>query len=361
MKIAFFGSAYSFDYHHIGGTDSIARRLGYELVRRGEKVDFVHFDAPWKKEIDTPVGIHLRYCSTFVDGLQALAGRYDHVVTIYVPPRQRLAYASFRHREARRTQFHLLYAGWPESWVKRELLFLESRLAPYNGYLFCVSPRQHRYVSQWSKRALLLLPPVPEEYFLSLQDKPRHDRMNIVYLGRVDSGKGIAMAIALFKYLGRSTEFESRICGYPWKHNPESMRLHNELLAQDDIFYTPTDFTAYSPKVDDKVHEILRETDVLFLPYDKLSSTIDTPLVLLEGIAHLCAVVTRPLGNLPEIYGTKEWMLDEMTDHRRVKRLLRELAEGLAEERHRLIRRNRELKFNLDHVVEQFCEALQNV
>lgn len=361
MMIAVFGRHSSFDYYHIGGVDSFARRLGCELARRGEQVDFVHFDAPEQRQEDTPEGIRLRYCRTLRDGLQALAGRYDHVVTIYVPPRQRLAYARFRYREAKRTRFHLLYAGWPESRVKRELLFLESRLAPYNGYLFCVSPRQQRYVSKWSKRAILLLPPVPEDYFLRPEEKPAHDRLRIVYMGRVDPGKGIATATALFKHLQKSGELEARIYGYPWKHDPESMRLHNQLLAQDDVLYEPTDFTGYSPTLDAKVHEILRETDVLFLPYDKLSSTIDTPLLLLEGMAHLCAVVTRPLGSIPEIYGTTKWMLDDLTDHCRVERLFRELAEGLAEERQRLVKRNQELKFGVRDVVDQFCEALRSV
>jgi glycosyltransferase involved in cell wall biosynthesis len=359
MKLAIFGLCGSFDYHHIGGMDSIVRRLGRELVRRGEEVDFVHFGAPQENEEDTPEGIRLRYCRTFKDGLRALAGHYDNVLTIYVRPRQRLAFARFRQREAKRIRFHHLYAGWSESQLKRELLFSESRLAPYNGYLFCVSPRQQRYVSKWSNRTMLLLPAVPEGYFLKPEEKSRHEPVRVVYMGRVDPGKGTPAAVALFKHLERGTEFETRIYGYPWKHKPETVQLHEYLLAQDDILYEPTESRGYSPAKGARVHRILRETDVLYLPYDKLSSTIDTPLLLLEGMAHLCAVVTRPLGDMVEIYGTDQWMLDDLRDHRRVERLLRKLGERLTDERERLAERNQELRYSVRDVADQFYAALR--
>ena len=362
MRIAFWGLYWSFDYHHIGGMDSLARRLGGELVRRGQEVDFVHFGAPQEeKEEDTPEGIRLRYYRTFEDGLQALAGHYDNVLTIYIPPRQRLPYARFRQREAQRTRFHISYAGWPESRLKRELLFLEARLVPYNGYLFCVSPRQQRYVSKWSDRTMLLLPPVPESYFLRPEEKPKHDRLRVVYVGRIDPGKGTPAAIALFKHLGSRTGFETRIYGYPWRHEPETMQLHEHLLAQDGIPYEPTEFEGYSPAAERRVRQILQETDVLYLPYDKLSSTIDTPLLLLEGMAHLCAVVTRPLGNMAEIYGTDQWMLDDLTDHSSLECLLRRLGERLTDERERLVMRNQELQFSVRKVGYRFGEALRSI
>lgn len=359
MRIALLGLYRSFDYHHIGGTDFLARRLGCELVRRGEEVDFVHFGVPQEKEEDTPEGMRLRYCRTFEDGLQALAGHYDNVLTIYVPPRQRLAFARFRQREARRTRFHVLYTGWPESRLKRELLFLESRLAPYNGYLFCASPRQQRHVSKWSNRTMLLLPPVPESYFLRPEEKSRHDRLRVVYMGRIDPGKGTPAAIALFRHLGNRTEFETRIYGYPWSHKPETMQLHEQLLAQDVIPYEPTEFEGYSPAVDARVHSTLRETDVLYLPYDKLSSTIDTPLLLLEGMAHLCAVITRPLGSMPEIYGTDEWMVLDISNLEASSELLMQLANRLSHERKRLFTRCRELQFQTTSAANHLLNAFQ--
>ncbi len=359
MKLAFFGLYGSFDHHHIGGMDSIARRLAGELVRRGNKVDFVHFGATRQMEELTAGGICVHYHDKFEDALRTLSEQYDHVLTIYVPPKQRLAFARFRQLQGKRTRFHRLYAAWPESWAKRELMFLESYLIPYNGCLFCLSLRQLRHVSKWSDHAVLLLPPVPESYFLSPEEKPKHGRLRVAYMGRIDVEKGALTALALLRYLSKTTEFETYVYGYPWKHKPETIRLHEQLLGQDDIIYEPTEFDAYSPEVDARVHKILSETDVLLLPYHKLSSTIDTPLLLLEGMAHLCAVITRPLGNLPDICGTDQWMLDDLTNHSAVEGLLRELGARLAEERQRLVHQNSQIKFSTCDVVDQFSKALK--
>jgi len=360
MSIAFFGLYGSFDFYHIGGTDSITRRLGFELIRRGEDVAFVHFDAPKDRLEVTSEGLSLNYYSTFEDSLRFLAERCDHVVTIYIPRKLRLAYARFRKREAQRARFHFLYFGWPESRLKRELLFLEARRAPYNGNLFCVSPRQFETVSRWSERAQLLLPPVPDEHFLRPEDKPNHERIRVVYMGRIDPGKGAPDAISFFEYLQHYPEFETRIYGFPWMHDPETVQLHQQLLAQDDFFYEPTNFENYSPAVDVNVRCILRETDILFLPYCKLSSTIDTPLLLLEGMAHLCAVVTRPLGNLAEIYGTDQWMSADLTNYEGLLNLFRELGERLPYERERLVKWNRELKYSVQDIADQFYTSIQD-
>lgn len=358
MRIAFFGQQGAFSYNRIGGVDSIARRWGLELIRRGAEVDFVHFGGGTVRTVTNPGGLTQRYCATFEGGLAALTGGYDHVVTFYVPARKRLAYGCFRRRRARETQFHFLYTSWPESWLKRELLFLESRLMPYNGFLLCVSPRQQRRVSRWSNRTLLFLPPTPESYFLRPEEKDTRDPLRVVYMGRVDPGKGTPEALSLFTELERSGQFETHIYGYPWRDKPETMQLHHQLLEQDLVPYQPSRCDRYSAAVEGQVRRILRQADVLYLPYRRLSSTVDTPLLLLEGMAHLCAVVTRPLGDLGQIYGTDRWMLDDVTDLDRARSKLQELKQQLPQERSRLASHNQEMRFDVRNVVDRFWQAL---
>jgi glycosyltransferase involved in cell wall biosynthesis len=359
MQIAFFGAYKSFDYHQIGGMDSLARRLGIELIQRSDEVSFVHFNCPEERSGKTAEGISISYFVRFDDALRFMARRFDHVLTIYVPPKQRLIWMRFRNKESHRTYFHKLYSGWSEYWLKRTMGFAEAMIMPYNGTLFCVSPRLKQQVSKWSKRAALLLPPVPESYFLKPEDKPKNKRLRITYMGRVDPGKGVSVAIGLFRYLAKKApEIQTRICGYPWKHKPETMKFHEELLTQDEIIYEPTVFEGYSQAVDKNVRRVLRETDILFLPYDKLSSTIDTPLLLLEGMAHLCVVITRPLGGLPEVYGSGEFMLPNISDKERCLELLRQLSGRLNEERIRLAIQNKKLKFQACEVARQFSSLL---
>ena len=362
MKIAFFGLYESFDYYRIGGTDSIARRLAVELRARGEQVEFVHFGAPTCREETAPESIALRYYQAFDESLKALANQCDHIITIYVPPKYHLAYARFRWKTKSRARFHFLYSVWPSSRAKRRLLSAELRIAPYNGHLLCISPRLCRSVSQWADRAMLLLPPVPQNYFLTPEEKPVADRLRITYVGRLDPGKGAREAFSFFKYLRHHRPtIQTRICGYPWAHRAETMRLHQELAAQDVVEFEPTEVGRYSSIADTNVRRILRQTDVLFLPYKKLNSTIDTPLLILEGMASLCVVITRPLGDLPELYGTEAFMLQDMLDYSGLLKMLVSLQERIAFERQRLAQRVLTQRFSTREVVDKLLEVLSTV
>jgi len=359
MRIAFFGSYQCFDYHHIGGVDSIARRLGVELVDRGEDVDFVHFNCPKKTSEIVSERFTLYYFHSLSSALEHMAGQYDHVLNFHVPLRQRLRWMRFRRRESKRTRFHIMFTGWHKNCVRRLRTFVEARIEPYNGTHFCISPRIYQYVASWGKRTKLLLPPVPENYFLAPEDKPKHQHSNITYMGRLDPGKGTPVAIGLFQYLARKgVKVESRICGYPWKHKPNTMELYEKLLSQDEILYEAVEFEGYSQAVEDNVRKVLRETDILLLPYDKLSSTVDTPLLLLEGIAHLCAIVTRPLGNMPEIYGTDKFMLDNLEDYQKVEALIEKVQGKLEAERDRIRSRCNSLKFTTKDITDLFLSSI---
>ena len=106
MKVAFWGEFRSFDYHHIGGTDSIARRLSLSLVKQGIIVDFIHFNCSQELTSHTSEGIGIYHFTSLSAALRFMAGRYNHVVTIYVPPKQRFDWIRFRQRESHRTRFH---------------------------------------------------------------------------------------------------------------------------------------------------------------------------------------------------------------------------------------------------------------
>ena len=360
MKIAFFGSYHSFDYYNIGGTDSIARRLAKELLSRDDEVAFIHFGSPLDKHEVASDGISLFYFRLIDHSLSSIAGNFDHIITIYIPPLYRHRWILFRKKESWRTRFHFLYTCRHESLAKRILGHAEARLFPYNGLLFCVSPRLYKEIGRFFSRATLLYPPVPENYFLKPDDKNNNERLCITYLGRIDPGKGTSIALNFFQYLAKKdSSIETRICGFPWKHRPASVQLHEQLLNQKLVPYIPSEYKKYSPNVDVNLREILRKTDVLFLPYKKLSSTIDTPLVLLEGMAHLCAVMTSPLGDIPTVYGTKDWMVRDINEKRACLYKLKMLKAQISKERTRLLQQCKQLKFNQRNIAEQFLAALE--
>ncbi|MFZ2197716.1 MAG: glycosyltransferase [Thermodesulfovibrionales bacterium] len=359
MKITFFGAHKSFDYRQVGGMDSLARRLGGELACMGFDVSFVHFDCPFESSETTPEGIRLRYFTGFKDSLKYLSGGTQHVITIYVPPRHRPAWMFYRKLRGGRTRFHMYYSCWPELWLKRNLGFMEARLCPYNGTLFAASPRILKHISGWAKRTSLLLPPVPKAYFVAPGEKKGSDRLRVTFMGRIDPKKGTGEVLALFKYLAvKAPDIKTLVSGYYWEKDHESVKLHEELSRQKDISYAPVEFEGYSLEVEETARRLLRETDILFLPYDRLSSTVDTPLLLLEGMAHLCIVVTRPLGSMPDVYGTSEFMLDSLIDHEACLGLFRQAGTSLIKERKRLAAKCSAIGFKSDAAAKTLLSSI---
>jgi hypothetical protein len=80
--------------------------------------------------------------------------------------------------------------------------------------------------------------------------------------------------------------FECSIYGIHIPEHRESLQIHNRLKNQKGIKYFEIDRQNYSPEVEGLVGSILKKTDVFIQPYEKLSSTIDTPLLLLRQWRH---------------------------------------------------------------------------
>jgi len=357
MKIAFFGFYGSFDYFKIGGTESFARRLAGGLIRQGHQVDFVVYGAPNPSQGQADPGIRLSVWVALKEALATLPG-YDHVMTMYVPTRDRLRYLRCRRRERRRVRFHQGYFVWPDSPIRRKLAFLDARLYPFNGRLFCISPRLAREVEGWSDRGALLLPPVPESFFLAPEDKPRHEALRVNYIGRTEPGKGIEAVLALFTLLKNRPEVQVAIYGYHHPNSTPSVQVHEELSRQTDIPYFYTPYAGYTPEVDENMGRLLRDTDILVLPYQRISSTMDTPLLLLEGMASLCAVATRPLGDIPTIYGTGPFIINSPGSIEAAATAILGAREVLEAERRRVKQQRDALGFSTNSIVDRLISAL---
>jgi glycosyltransferase involved in cell wall biosynthesis len=358
MKIAFFGAWGAFDYFRIGGTESFARRLVGGLREAGVQADYVIYGAGRTGRLTVPPGVDLYYFTGLGEALQHLAGHYQHIVTIYLRPKDRLPYMYFRRRHQQRLTCHLVFFGWPDSLLHRKAAFLEARLYPFNGRLFCISPRIWRYVKGWSDKALMLLPPVPESYFLSPEDKTEEGKIRVTYVGRTDPGKGIEDVINLFTWLQDSPEVEVEIYGFHRRDAKVSARINEWLCRQETMRYHYTDYDGYTPETEVKVRRILRDTDILVLPYQRLSSTIDTPLLLLEGMAALCAVATRPLGDLPSIYGPSPFLFSGPDGLRQAVQVIQGARGIMPQERQRIMARNREIGFGTKEATALLLDAL---
>lgn len=357
MKIAFFGRYGSFDHGHIGGTNSLVRRLSTELVRRWHfQVDHVLYGQATREITHLP-GLRSRYYRTLSEALEVLT-EYDHVVTIYLPPRDLLTYMHFRARHRRITQFHMLYQIWPESAVKRELMFALNRVIPFSGRSFAISPRLVHRIKHWDRQAVLLWPPVPPYYYMPLSQKTFSDKIRISFLGRIDMGKGVLETIDIFNALADCSEVKIVFYGIYWESDPTAVQLHHQLSKQRHFPYMPIKFTNHSDQIDEMVRSVLRDTDIFIQPYRKLSSTIDTPLLILEAMASLCAVITKPYGDIPHIYGKSPCLIDAPQLCEQAIKLILSAKEWLPSERERIERQNKSLHFDTPSVAERFVDAL---
>lgn len=359
-RIAFFGFKASFDIHHVGGMDSLVRRLAIGFASLGDSIDLVQYGCSEASVDEIGCRVTQRKFVDLAGACQHLAANADHVVSIYLRPHDRIAYSRFRRAETKRLKFHHLYATWNESWLKRSLSFSEGRLYPFNGHVFSVSPRLHACASRFSSRAALLLPPVPNDYFRQPSEKSNNGKFRIAYAGRLDAGKGTSIAVEVLRRFASRNDWETRVYGYAWPHDAEGTRLHERLLAEPSIGYEPVNHTLWSDEVDVRLRERLGETDILLLPYQKLSSTVDMPLLFLEGMASLCAIATPPLGDLYETYGSSVFNLSIDWD---VHSLVESIERGVSHlqlERSRLAERCAHLRFDTATTAAEFKRLLND-
>lgn len=359
MRIAFWGWRNSFDYFQIGGTESFVRRLTEGLVGSGAEVDYVMYGSSERHEVKLSAVFKLRYFVRFEDALAFLSNNYDHIVTIYLFPLDRLKFARFRKRYGNDIKFHFVYLGWPDLSIKRWFYFAEAKLFPYNGRLLCISRRQYRHLRQSLGNVTYLMPPVPENFFIEPEDKPIHEKIKITFLGRIDVGKGIEDVIEIFKVLNKSSRFECSIYGIHIRENKKSLMLHNWLKEQDEINYIEIDRQNYSRNVEEMVSGVLRESDIFIQPYKRLSSTIDTPLLLLEAMASLCVVITKPFGNIPEIYGESRFLIPVDNFLSDATAFLQNVSlDEIRRERKRIYEQNKTLSFQTAEMTRTFLDAL---
>ncbi len=359
MRIAFIGLKNSFDFNHIGGVESFVRRLAVQMAQQGNDVDYILYGDKENREISLQPGLHLRYFKSFKEALDAIKG-YDHVVAIYLLPKDRLQYAFFRKRNSKSTSFHFIYFSWPDSLLKRKLYFYEARLAPWNGKLFCISQRQYDYIGRWAKDPVHILPPVPENYFLKPEEKPNNDKIQITFLGRIDPGKGIKEVIEIFNALKTDDRFKCSIYGIHLPEHRESVEIHNRLKNQHAITYIEVDRRKYSPSVESFAGNVLKEADIFIQPYKRLSSTIDTPLLLLEAMASLCAVITKPFGNIPDLYGKSSFIINPENFVQDTIKFLKSISfDDLTKEQKRIYEENKKLNFSTESVTNKFVNAIK--
>ena len=357
-QVVFLGYSNSFSYYNIGGTDSVVRRIADKLIEDGYRVVFLQYGCEVDSESEPVDGISVICCKDFTSALSVVIKCSD-VITIYLKKSDRLKYLFFRKKNID-IRFHQFVFTWPESRLKRFAMLADIILFKLNGKCFCVSPRLKLLAQKLGIQAELLLPPVPKDYFLKPVDKKVSQKVKVAFLGRIDAGKGVMSAFQLLQRLSERKDCECFISGFPWLFKPETVMLHNRLLEQENIKYIPVQYDKWTPEVCRSLRDMLKDIDILLLPYKHLSSTIDMPLLLLEAMASLCVVVAPDLGSMYEVYGNSPFGIGGMWDEDMAFGRIIDNICDIPQERERLFNRASEIVFDIDGVYEKFRQCLAN-
>jgi len=365
MKITFVSHYYAFHYWGAGGTESFVRRLAHGFKEEGDEVSLLFYGArvsglPQPRQR----GIRLHYFDKFAELLSFIeTGDFGHVITVYIRREDRLRYAFLRQTLRKRIQFHVLHLGWhPKPWGRILRLF-EICLAPYNGFVFTISPRLNREASRGTNRVIQIWPSVPDNYFLSPQVKSTKNGLQVCFIGRLDPGKGIYEALDILRFFQQHFGATCLIYGLYSENSPDTMTLHQRLQDTPEVTYIAMKREAYSEDIEDKMRQVLHQTDILVLPYRTLSSSIDTPLLLLEGMASLCAIITTDQSHIPEVYGHSPFLINgglENWKHQLQDMSTQELMRLIQTERNRLWQQNQKFDFGASSVVRSVRDALVN-
>ena len=360
LRIAFLGLREFFDYFYISGFQSFFRRITSEMLFNGMRVDYILYDSGKSEEIEPEPNLRLRYFQDFEDAILAMSSsNYDHIITIRLSRRDRFKVAFFRKKYLGPAKCHYMSLVWPDSWIKRNLIFIEAKLVSGNGKIISISPRLYQSLNRWAKNVEFIFPPVTKSYFLKPEEKPKNDKIKITFLGVIYPDKGIDEVIHIFTALKEDQKFELSIYAIYEPRNKESLELRNWLKNQNIIKYVEVDRYNYTPEVEDIVRKVLKETDIFIQLYRTLGATVDVPLLLLEAMASLCAVITTPIGNIADIYGESKFLIDTKYSISQIVSFLKNISfEEIKRERERIFEQNKKFEFEASKVAQQFIRIL---
>ena len=187
--------------------------------------------------------------------------------------------------------------------------------------IFCISNRQLEYLMGLpciqSSGAHLLPPPIPSSYYGVESTKIscfESDLINVVFVGRLDFGKGIDEVIAIMTLLSKDPKYCCSIYGIHFPNDSYGQKIHNDLSNQNVINYYPVERSKFSEDIEYNTGQILTKADIFLQPYKSISSTVDAPLLIYEAMAALCVVITRNVGDVAEIIGSEDFIVPDIPD-----------------------------------------------
>ena len=306
--IIIFSYSKSFDYYKIGGLESFYRRIGNILSEVGCQVSFVFYGSDENKLYKITDSIFLRYFKDFYHSLEFLRAEASLVLDNYMLKKHRLAYALFRIKHQKLIYFGHIFAGIPAS-LQKKIIYISQKTVPYNGPVISLSYTIHNNLLKFGITTDVMLPPLPQSYNLPTIKKDH--RLKLTFMGRFDDHKGIQEVVNLFQNISDNKfPVDLHINGYFGHGQINKGKLEKSFDSISNLEVQTQVWEKWSPQIDGHVIKLLQSTDILVLPYRDLKGTMDPPLLILEGMACGCTILTTDVGSVKEFYGDSKFICD---------------------------------------------------
>jgi|GEM_PF-3551796 len=300
MNIAFVGSSRTIDPFTLGGIQTIIKELASYLVKAKNDVTFYQIDR-FKKgehELETPTGIISIHYGSVGNLRKMLLTQYYDVINFIQTPFANpvftvLFYLKKRIYGTTTTKFIFTYPPF-----RRAVFFQPIKYKWLIDKCYTFSWRLQKEVKSVTPHVCFLYPPVSDDFFQQRGTDRSKGKVCLMYSGRLSRDKGLDVVIDVFQRMDRQ-KYRLVIAGY--FASADDRTIYEEKLKSlnlDELIMLKTNRLS-----DEFTHPPLHRCDILLLPYQNMTPTVDLPLIVLEGLASGCKVVTSRIGDLPNLRG----------------------------------------------------------
>ena len=298
MKLLFIGSQVNLNLDKIGGIESTMFELIKYLIATKHDVKIILIDDSLQinskfefKNLDLPVfKMNLR------EARKEILKQYDVINFLQTPFENVFFTAYFLILRALgrvySVKFYFTYSTLINS---NYLQKIKLKLLINQTIVF--SKRLEERALNYTKNVTYLSPPVADYYFQQSEHK-NDQKIKLLFAGRLSKDKGIEIVIEVFKKLPRD-KYSLNVIGY-FSCKADEAKYRIQLLELELDNFTVVNHS--SEKIENQ-YLPLKEYDILLLPYQDLGPTLDTPLIILEGLVSNCKIVTSNIGSLSSISG----------------------------------------------------------
>jgi hypothetical protein len=309
-KLVFYGLYGSFSIDKVGGIESIIRRLADVHIANGGKVVLIYYGSKKHNITNEKDGeITIINIVSFFDALKTL-NSYNKsiIINIYSTPIERIRHHFFK----KKYKYFIILSSFPESSIKKLLIKLQTRFIKKNVKYITLSKRINSKLVSKKTTSFFLPPPIMDDFFIKKNEVNKSTKI-IAFMGRLDFGKGADIAYNVFNHLSKNSDLKFNFYSYHWKNDDWAQILSEKIKKHPRMNLIEESVDNYSKDIDIKLANCIDSTDLFFLPYRFLMSTVDTPLVPLEILSRNGKIYTtdfepfddlKPLGC--NVFSTKK-------------------------------------------------------